>query len=108
MSRQGIRVDVIYAQSECRTLRRVELDEGATAAEAVAASGLWADFPELDSTAELFARFGRLIGRQARLSDGDRIEILRPLVIDPKEARRRSAARSGRPSPRNGGADSSE
>jgi putative ubiquitin-RnfH superfamily antitoxin RatB of RatAB toxin-antitoxin module len=107
MSSQRIRVEVVYAQTERQTLRQLELDDGATAADAVMASGLWADFPELDPTAEQFARYGCLIGRQARLSDGDRIEILRPLFADPKEARRMSAAQSGQRDRRSGRTGSS-
>ena len=54
------------------------------------------EFSELDPGAEQFGRYGRLIGRLEHLRDGDRVEILRPLVVDPKEARRLSAAKSGR------------
>mgnify|MGYP001589834670 CR=1 FL=1 len=84
VSKPRIRVQVVYAQAERQTLRQIELDDGATAADAMAASGLLADFPELNRAAERFGRHGRLIGRQERLKDGDRIEVLRPLVVDPK------------------------
>ena len=96
MSSPRIRVEVVYAQAEQQALRRVELDAGATAADALAASGLCNDFPALAPSPEQFGRHGRLIGREALLSDGDRIEILRPLVADPREARRRNATRSAR------------
>jgi putative ubiquitin-RnfH superfamily antitoxin RatB of RatAB toxin-antitoxin module len=91
-----LRVQVVFAWPDRQILRQVDLPEGATAIDAVEASKLWTEFPELNSASEQFGRFGRLIGRLEPLRDGDRVEILRPLLVDPKEARRLSAAKSGR------------
>ena len=86
MSAGGVRVEVVLAWP--RRFERVELQlpDGARVADAVAASGL-----PLDGITG-FAVFGERVEADAPLRDGDRIELLRPLVADPKEARRRRAA----------------
>ncbi len=61
------------------------MPEGATVDDALVASG-WS---LVDITA--VAIFGERVERDARLRDGDRVELLRPLLIDPKDARRRRA-----------------
>ncbi|MGH8072835.1 MAG: RnfH family protein [Lysobacter sp.] len=68
----------------------VDLDEGACVADALQAAG-WADAAESD-----YAVFGVVAGRATTLRDGDRVELLRPLLADPKDARRRRAATRGR------------
>lgn len=81
-------VDVVLAlPRECRSAR-VRLAEGSTAGEAAAASGLPVE------GIEGYAVFGERIRADAPLRDGDRLELLRPLLVDPKEARRRRAARA--------------
>ena len=64
------------------------LPDGATLGEAVAASGL-----ELEGVSG-YALHGVRAEADARLHDGDRVELLRPLLVDPKEARRRRAAKA--------------
>ena len=61
----------------------VELPEGATVRDAVMAAG-WGTDPE----AVAYAVFGVRVEADALLRDGDRVELLRPLLADPKEARR--------------------
>ena len=67
----------------------LELEEGACVADALRVAG-WAG-PGTDC-----AVFGAVVDGQARLHDGDRIELLRPLQVDPKDARRCRAASRGR------------
>jgi putative ubiquitin-RnfH superfamily antitoxin RatB of RatAB toxin-antitoxin module len=74
---------------------RVELPEGSTAAEALSRSGLPGQFPGMDVAELGYAVFGRAIGPQTILRDGDRLELLRPLIADPKQARRRRALGKG-------------
>ena len=81
-----MKVDVIAAWPERFAARTMELPEGATATQACALSGLAECYPLAG-----FAVFGRRVGEDAVLHDGDRLELLRALVIDPKEARRRRA-----------------
>lgn len=65
----------------------VELADGATVADALAAAGWGAD-AEISG----YAVFGVKAVADTALRDGDRLELLRPLQLDPKEARRRRAA----------------
>lgn len=68
-----------------RRFERIELElgEGATVRDALLAAG-WGDDPEVVA----YAIFGQRADGEAVLRDGDRVELLRPLVADPKEARR--------------------
>jgi uncharacterized protein len=90
------RIEVVYATPGRQARYVLELEAGATVGDAVARSGALAEFPEIDLTRNRVGIYGRLVTLGARLGDGDRVEILRPLVADPKEARRRRAARAGR------------
>lgn len=84
-----LRVEVVWALPERQRIVAVELEGGATARDAVAASGLRASYAAL-------GMFGRKIDPGTALKDGDRIELLRPLAEDPKERRRRAARTPGR------------
>lgn len=84
-----MRVEVICALPQRQQVVVLELEQGATALDAVRASGLACEGCAL-------GRFGRKIGPATPLKDGDRVELLRPLAQDPKEARRRRARRGPR------------
>lgn len=84
-------IEVVYALPEREDAVRVRLAPGATAADAVEASGILARHPEIDLGRNKLGVYGKVVAPQARLADGDRIEIYRPLALDPKEARRRRA-----------------
>ena len=86
-----MRVEVVYALPAGHDATVVEVREGATVADALAASGIARRHPGIDLSR--LGIFGRAVGRAARLADGDRVEIYRPLALDPKEARRRRARR---------------
>ncbi len=86
-----MRVDVIYALPDRQAQVNVDLERGATVADALAAVAGREPFSELDLAAVPVGVFGEPVGRDAKLSEGDRVEIYRGLVIDPKEARRRRA-----------------
>jgi putative ubiquitin-RnfH superfamily antitoxin RatB of RatAB toxin-antitoxin module len=88
-----VRVSVVYALPDRQALRELELPDSATVAEAVARSGLLEQFPEIRSTPLACAIYGRAVVDSQVLRAGDRVEILRPLRVDPKESRRRAAAR---------------
>jgi putative ubiquitin-RnfH superfamily antitoxin RatB of RatAB toxin-antitoxin module len=66
----------------------VELARGATVLHALQASGAQAAFPELDLRAVPVGIWGHKAGLQQQLREGDRVEIYRPLEVDPKVARR--------------------
>lgn len=92
-----MRVCVVYALPDRQTLRELELPESATVAEAVARSGLLEQFPEIGGKPLACAIYGRAVADSQVLRAGDRVEILRPLQVDPKESRRRAAARGRTP-----------
>ena len=88
-----MRVEVAYARPDRQRLVRVELAAGATARDAVRASRLEEEFPEIDIEQAPLGVFGRACSGETVLRSGDRVEIYRPLQIDPKEARRKRASR---------------
>ncbi|MCG6952937.1 MAG: RnfH family protein [Betaproteobacteria bacterium] len=85
----GLRVDVVYALSEAQTVVQVLVRPGATVRDAVAASGVLRGLSP--SPAPQFGIFGRRVSPERQLADGDRIEIYRPLRVDPRVARRARA-----------------
>jgi len=89
-----IRVTVVYAQPQRQWLQPVEMPSGATVQLAIERSGLLQAIPELRLEAIEVGIFHRRCGLDAPLRDGDRVEIYRPLRLDPKEARRLRAARN--------------
>lgn len=91
-----IAVEVCYALPDRIWRMRLRLADHATVGEAIEASGFAAEFPEIDVQASSVGIFGRLCGLQDGLRDGDRVEIYRALVHDPKDARRTRARRDSR------------
>jgi putative ubiquitin-RnfH superfamily antitoxin RatB of RatAB toxin-antitoxin module len=91
-----IRVEVAYARPETQALLSVELRDGATVHEAIEASGIRARFPEIDLASQPVGVFGRHRALTDALRDGERVEIYRPLVADPKQMRRERARRASR------------
>ena len=89
-----IQVEVAYARPERQALIAVTLPAEATALDAIRASGIELRFPEIDLSSQSVGIFGRVLKDPGHhvLSDGDRVEIYRPLIIDPKDAR---ASRAG-------------
>jgi len=92
MSASTIAVDVVLARPQRQTVRRVRLPAGSTVADALAASGLAEEFRKLDSGVGIY---GKAVPPNAILRDGDRVEIYRPLEVDPKDLRRMRAAKKG-------------
>lgn len=91
---ESIRVEVAFAWADRQWLLPVELALGASAKDALDASGLVAA-AGLTEPLDLGV-FGRRCAPETRLRDGDRVEVYRPLNFDPMESRRRRAAKAGR------------
>ncbi|OIV47911.1 RnfH family protein [Sodalis sp. TME1] len=89
-----IRVEVVYALPERQYLRQLVLQEGSTLEQAIRASGLLALRQDIDLDVNKVGIFSRPAKLEDQLSDGDRVEIYRPLLIDPKELRRQRADRT--------------
>lgn len=83
------KVEVAYARPEKQEIIPVQVPEGATALEAVKLSGITAIFPEIDADSIDMGIFGKVIKKPGvhELREGDRVELYRPLQIDPKQAR---------------------
>jgi putative ubiquitin-RnfH superfamily antitoxin RatB of RatAB toxin-antitoxin module len=89
-----LHVEVAYALRERQALVAVEVEEGATIEEAIERSGILEAFPEIDLQQAKVGIFGRPVALDEQIRGGDRVEIYRPLIADPKEVRRRKAGRS--------------
>ena len=90
---QTWRVEVAYAAPARQEVIEVSVRPGATVEQVIRASGMLARFPEIDLTLQRVGIFGETARLQDAVRDGDRVEIYRPLVADPKEVRRNRAAR---------------
>ncbi|EFM2063411.1 RnfH family protein [Escherichia coli] len=89
-----ITVEVAYALPEKQYLQRVRLHEGATVEEAIRASGLLELRTDIDLTKNKVGIYSRTAKLGDVVHDGDRVEIYRPLIADPKELRRQRAEKS--------------
>lgn len=87
-----IHVQVAYALPDRQDIVTIELPEGASAQQAVEASGLLQKHPEIDLARNKLGIFAKLIKAEQVLRDRDRVEIYRALIADPKEVRRQRAA----------------
>ncbi|MGB7540657.1 MAG: RnfH family protein [Burkholderiales bacterium] len=96
MSASEISIEVAYALPGRQVLRRLSLPADSSIADAIRASRLLAEFPEIDLSRNRVGIYGRPAQPDARLRNGDRVEIYRPLQGDPKEARRKRAQRRGK------------
>ena len=85
-------VEVVYATPAEQCLMTVQLELGATAQRAVECAGVLQRFPELLVSPLRLGIFSRRITPETVLRTGDRVEIYRPLLIDPKTQRRERAA----------------
>jgi len=84
-------VEVVYALADRQALVAITVPAGATVGDAIEQSGIAGQFPDEDLSACQLGIWGRLAASNQVLEDGDRVEIYRPLIIDPREARRELA-----------------
>ncbi|MBT8091474.1 MAG: RnfH family protein [Gammaproteobacteria bacterium] len=85
-------VEVVYAVAGKQLLVAVSLPSGATVADAIDASGIQESFAGDHLEEMAVGVWGHVVSRDQPVADGDRVEIYRPLAIDPREARRQRAA----------------
>lgn len=90
-----LRVEVVFALEERQSLVSVSVPAGSTVADAIDSSGLRDLFPDYDLLQLPVGIWGRPVDRQRKVQSGDRIEIYRPLQMDPMEARRQRALAGG-------------
>jgi uncharacterized protein len=92
-----LKVEVVYALPAEQVLIELQVKEGTTVGQAIALSGIQERFPDLRVSRGLVGIFGRPVELDALLCDGDRVEIYRPLLANPKQARRERAKKPGKP-----------
>lgn len=106
-----ITIEVAYATPEKQTLLSFEVAENSTVEGAIALSGILLTHPEIDLNVNKVGIWSRTCKLGQQVNKGDRIEIYRPLIADPKEVRKRRAEKAieegradkvtgGRPNPR--------
>lgn len=89
-----VTIEVVYGTPLKQTLLEVAVDEGATVAQAVEESGILQQYPEIDIDTAKLGIWNKVVRSSSTVKQGDRIEIYRPLVADPKEVRKRRAERA--------------
>ncbi len=90
-----IMVEVVYALPDKQRLLRLNLPAGTNMREAVLRSGIQQHFPGLDVQQAPLGIFGKAVAKPEErvLAEGERVEIYRPLLADPKEVRKQRAAK---------------
>ena len=89
-----IRVEVAYAQPHKQAILALDVSLGTTALEAARQSGISEKFDGIDLDNAKLGIFGGVVSPSQVLQEGDRVEIYRPLIADPKEVRKARAARA--------------
>jgi putative ubiquitin-RnfH superfamily antitoxin RatB of RatAB toxin-antitoxin module len=88
-----IQVEVAYAKPDVQVILSLEVPAGTTAEQAIERSEIAQRFPELERPDLKMGIFGKLCKPAQVLRDGDRVEIYRPLIADPKQVRKERAAK---------------
>ena len=89
-----IAIEVAYARPERQIIRPLQVAAGTTMLQAIEQSELAKEFPEIDLTAVKAGIFGKQQPSDTVLQSGDRVEIYRPLKVDPKQQRKLRAAKN--------------
>jgi putative ubiquitin-RnfH superfamily antitoxin RatB of RatAB toxin-antitoxin module len=82
-----ISVEIAYATANTQVVLNLLCTAETTAQAAITLSGILQRFPEIDLSQQKIGIFGQVVALSQTLADGDRIEIYRPLAMDPKQAR---------------------
>ncbi len=98
MDKPTIRVEVVYALPDKQKLLTLELPAGSSVREAALRSGMDRHFPGLDLAGAPLGIFGKAVAKpeERTLEEGERVEIYRPLIADPKEVRKQRAAKAAK------------
>jgi putative ubiquitin-RnfH superfamily antitoxin RatB of RatAB toxin-antitoxin module len=90
---EEVQVTVSYATPGEEFIHPMRVAPGTTIGQAVEASGVLARFPEINLVTQPVGIYGKKKTLETVLRERDRVEIYRPLVADPKDSRRRRAAK---------------
>lgn len=93
-----VAIEVVYALADKQRLLRLTVPQGTSLRQAALASGMQAHFPGLDLAAAPLGIFGKAVLKpdERLVEEGDRVEIYRPLIADPKEVRKQRAAKAAK------------
>ncbi len=91
-SDKTVAIEVVFALPDQQIVVALQVEQGTTAATAVQRSGLQARFSDFDFANAALGVWNKVVARDYLLKDGDRVEVYRPLPMDPREARRILAA----------------
>lgn len=91
-----IEIELVYAKPERQTLLSLQVPEGTSVCAALELSGILQEHPEINLNTQAVGIFGEVVALETIVASGDRIEIYRPLRIDPKEARRLRAKKQAK------------
>jgi len=84
-----LQISVVYAESERQHWLPVQVHEGCLLEEAIRRSGILERYPSIDLVSQKVGVFGKIAALDTALKNGDRVEIYRPIVADPKTVKRR-------------------
>ena len=94
MTDQQISIEVAYVLPDRQALLEVVIEQGTTVEQAIKASGIIKRFPQIDLSKDKVGIWNRTCKLSDEPKKGDRIEVYRPLIADPKEVRRRRAEKA--------------
>lgn len=86
-----IRLEVVYASIDTQVILQLSFGQAISVEQAIYRSGILEQFPEIDLLQQTVGCFSKRVELTSLVEDGARLEIYRPLLSDPKEARRRRA-----------------
>jgi putative ubiquitin-RnfH superfamily antitoxin RatB of RatAB toxin-antitoxin module len=87
-----LQVSVAYSEAGQRAWLFVDVPEGSTVRDAITRSGMLERFPQIDLEQQKVGVYGKLVKLNAPLNEGDRVEIYRPITVDPKTVPQRKIA----------------
>lgn len=99
-----INIEVAYALPDKQSVISLQVGPGTTVEQAIRLSGILEQFPQIDMANNKFGIFGKLKKADERVREGERVEIYRPLIADPKVVRKQRAA-EGKVMRKGGGSD---
>lgn len=84
-----MKVSVTYADQQLQFWQQLELEEGATVEDAITQSGILQKVPTIDLDSQKLGIFGKVVKRDRKLAEGERVEIYQPITVDPETVERR-------------------
>ncbi len=93
MDELTINIELVYIKPDSQSILKLDVDKGTTIQQALESSGLLEQFPEIDLNVNKVGIYSKIKPLDTVLKADDQVEIYRPLLADPKEARRRRASK---------------